>query len=142
MSHSISDLQASYTVLHNHLGGLYAGRVYPDIAPAGAEYPLVVYGFQGGGETDRRKRENSTITLVIKCVSQHLEEAFAGSMLIGDLLRDQGSQEGNTLPSDPEWEITTVSQGVIVHMVEVWKENGQIFYHSGHQYTFTMERRS
>ncbi len=135
------NLEALYGVLHIHLGGLCGGRVFPNIAPAGAEYPVIVYAFQGGGETDRRRRENGTLTLVVKCIALHLEDSFAVAQQIRDVLRDQGSQEGNTLPTDSDWHITTVSQGALVHYVEMWK-SGEIFYHTGSQYEFTMELRA
>lgn len=140
MSNSL-DIEALYRTLHPHLGSLCEGRVFPLVAPARTVTPFVIYGFEGGGETDRRKRENSSLILVIKCVGTRLEDTFLNARLIRDLLRDQGEQEGNTLPLDAEWHITTVSQGALVHMVEVW-ESGDIFYHTGHQYTFTMERKT
>lgn len=135
------DIEALYAALHIHLGGLCEGRVFPDIAPADAAYPVVTYGIQGGGEENRRRRENSTLVLVVKCIATKLEDAFAVARQIRDLLRDQGSQESDTLPHDSDWDITTVSQGLLMHMVETWKD-GRMIYHTGHQYTFTMELKS
>lgn len=132
------NLEALFSVLHIHLGSLCNGRAFPYVAPPSAVMPYVVYSFMGGGETDRRRKENSTLILSVKGVSGHLEEALSTARLIRDLLRYQGDQEDNTLPLDSEWRITTVSQGVLIDMVEIW-EDGTTFYHSGSQYTFTME---
>jgi hypothetical protein len=136
------NIEVLYTVLKIALGSLCDGRVFPMIAPAKTPDPFIVYSFESGGEADRRRRENSTLTLVIKCIARTLEGSLQNGRLIRDLLRDQGDQEtGSTLPTDDEWRITTVSQGALVHMVEVW-EDGTVFFHTGHQYTFTMERRT
>ena len=135
------DIDALYGALHIHLNGLCGGRVFPDLAPAKTITPFVVYSFESGGETDTRRRETSALTLVIKCVAQELDDAFTNARLIRDLLRDAGAQEGNTLPTDSDWHLLTVSQGLLVHMVEVW-EDGSVFYHTGHQYTFVMELRA
>lgn len=140
MSNSL-DIEALYSLLPLHLATLCGGRVFPLLAPARTVTPFIVYSFTAGGETDRRRRENSTLTLVVKCIANRLEDSFLNARLIRDLLRDQGDQEGNTLPSDAEWRVTTVSQGTLIQMVEVW-EDGTIFYHTGHEYTFTMERRT
>lgn len=135
------NIEALYGVLHIHLGSLCAGRVHAYIAPAKTPTPFVVYAFQAGGEADRRRKETSTLTLVIKCIAEQLDDAMSTARQIRDLLRQQGDQEDNTLPTDADWRITTVSQGVLIDMVEVW-EDGRIFYHSGSQYTFTMELKS
>lgn len=140
MSESL-DIEALYGVLHLHLGHLCNGQVYPLIAPGEADYPIITYGFTGGGEEDRRRRDNSTLILTVKCIAHRLEETFLNARLIRDLLRDQGDQEGSTLPLDPEWRITTVSKGALVHLVEVWKD-GTIFYHTGYDYEFKLERRT
>jgi hypothetical protein len=134
-------IEALYGAMHIHLVGLCQGRVFPDLAPADAAYPLIVYGFESGGETDVRRREGSSLTLVVKCVAEELDHAFINARLIRDALRDAGEQEGDALPHDSEWCITTVSQGLLVHMVEVWKD-GHAFYHTGHQYSFTLELRA
>jgi hypothetical protein len=134
------DIHALYDVLHIALGGLCGGRAFPLLAPVKTVTPFIVYSFESGGETDRRRRENSTLTLVVKCLDTQLEGAFAGAQLIRDVLRDNGDQETDTLPHDTAWRITTVSQGLLVHLVEVW-EDGTVFYHAGHAYTFTMELR-
>lgn len=134
------DIEALYDVLHIALGALCEGRAYPLVAPAKAT-PYIVYSFTAGGETLRRPRENSTLILTIKCVSNDLAEALAGARQIRDLLRDAGDQETTTLPTDTEWRITTISKGPLIHYAEEW-QSGEIFYHAGHDYTFTMERRT
>lgn len=134
------NIEALYEALHIALGALCDGRVYPLVAPA-KDTPYITYSFTAGGSTDRRKRENSTLILTVKCVSNDLIEALAGGRDIRDLLRDKGDQESTTLPTDTEWRITTVTQGALIHYAEEW-QSGEILYHAGHDYTFTMERRT
>jgi hypothetical protein len=138
---STLDIEALYGVLYTLLGHLCEGRVFPLLTPGRMATPFVTYSFEAGGEAERRKRDNSTLTLLVKCVSTELEHTLMNARLIRDLLRDQGDQEGNGLPLDDEWRITTVSKGLLVNYVEEW-EDGSVFFHCGHQYTFTMERKA
>lgn len=142
MSSNSLDIEAVYAALHSHLIGLCGGRVYPDLAPVGTTSPFVVYSFESGGNTDRRNRDNSTLTLLIKCIADRLEDSFSVARQIRDLLQDNGTQGTNTLPVNAEWEITTVTQGLLIHIVETYDNSSLILYHTGHQYAFNLEKLS
>lgn len=130
-------LFALYRVLHLHLTPL--GSTFSDVAPADTARPYVVFFHQSGGNTNRRKRKNETHTLIVRCVADRIEDSFAKALIVEGLLHDNGSQGSNTLPADPDWIITTVTQGQLIHLVEIW--NGQPLYMTGHQYIFNMEER-
>lgn len=134
-------LQALYRVLHLHLQSLCDGKVYPDLAPAqDTPRPYIVFAYlPGGGNADRRRKRNETLTLEVCMVADSLAEAFAGAEQIETLLVDHGSQLASPLPAHTDWDITTVRQDQLVHLVEVW--NGQPMYKTGHHYIFTLEAR-
>jgi len=134
-------IEALYRALHVHLAGLCGGKHFPFIAPPTTPTPFIIYGFESGGEADRRRRDNQTLTMTVKCIADQLEDSLMNARQIRDLLRDQGDQEGATFPPDAEWRFTTISQGLLGHLYEEW-EDGRVFYHAGHQYTFTMERKT
>lgn len=138
---TVIGLASLYRTMHLQLGHVVNGRTYPDLAPADTERPFVLFARKPeGGETDVRRRPTETHVLMVEVIAERIEDAFDGAGRLVDLLRDQGSQESNGLPIDANWEITTVSQGVLIYRVELW--NGVLpLYHCGYEYTFTLEKK-
>jgi hypothetical protein len=144
MMAKLSALDALYQTLFAHLSGTppCADRWYPDAVPArpGQERPYGVWIWTGGGEDNRRHRQDAIITLIVKCVATKMDEAMRGAQEISAKLNDHGAQDKHDdYPPNPEWVITTTTQQEIVYLVEAW-EGAERLYHSGHQFEFVMER--
>lgn len=139
---------AVYTRLRN--GGNAGTKVYPDVADdeVGNNYPYWVYFWAGGGESNQRRKDDADLTLGVKCVSNDLAQAFAGSQQISTLLNNQGTQDivpatgaYVTIPlvSGSVWAITTSSKEEVFHFTEVIEETGETVYSDGAYYRFSME---
>lgn len=117
----------------------WANRVFPDVVPAEIARPYAVLFWVAGGEDNQTKRQDARITLTVKCVADNMGASMRGAGRISELFNDQGSQDGGNIAGDGNWLITTITQGRIVHLVEMF-EGAQPIYHDGHQFEFDMER--
>lgn len=146
-------LKALYEALYTQLDGahnLWDDRVRPEYIPGGDERPAIVYSHVGGGDNHRLRQRDPIFVVDVKCVASG-ENARVNSMtaagVITDLLNNQGSQDldangdsGNgEVTGNDEWAILTITQGMRLHIVDNWSTNGVAIYHSGHEYTITME---
>jgi hypothetical protein len=150
-------LEALFKAIRRQLKGanaLWGDRVRPEYIPGRDIQPTIVYSWAGGGEilTTRRREANYTIDIKIITSNEHDNQnanvdAMAGARFISKLINNQGSQDqdsdGNTglgeITGDDEWVITTITQGMRIHVVDNWSTNGVAVYHSGHEFTVTME---
>lgn len=138
-------MAALFRAVHRQLtvaGEPWGAAVYPNLAPAGAAYPYVLYNFNGGGERNSISARDAEIVLVVKAVSDQLSEAFAAAARIDTLLNDMGTQDtasGYLYPgSDSEWSVLTATTEDAVSYQEMMA-NASPLYHAGARYRFIME---
>lgn len=141
---SESAQQAVMRAIINRLatgGEAWGVRVWPDRAPANPVRPYILYFVNSGGERNQVREVDALFSVTIKCVGDTMVQSIAGASRLGELLNDQGTQDVglNPLDAGPDWEITTVTQGRLVHLVEDFN-NVEPVYHDGHVFDFGMGR--
>ena len=133
---------------------LWEDRVRPDYIPTTDARPVIVYSLVVGGDKHLINRHDPTFLVDVKIITSNqnkqqnaAQDAMVGAGLIADLIDNQGSQDvdrngdatDRAMSGDDDWAITTVTQGMRIHIVDNWSQNGVAVYHSGHEYTITME---
>lgn len=137
-------LWALYQGLYSTLNGansLWADRVFPDVAPTWAEVEqgYLLFFWTGGGEGNVVVEQDAHLMLTIKAVSDQLEDAMKMAAAVSALLNDKGTQETTTpaVSATPDWEVTAITQGRAVHMVERFSESVML-YHEGASFEFIL----
>lgn len=88
------------------------------------------------------QRKNAELIFAVKGVAEDAATAYAMQDAISDLLDDSGRQDWNPrLPFNADWDVLTVTQGIAIWLQENFSTS-KTFYHAGHQYLVTMERKS
>jgi len=136
-------LASAYRAIRARLGAggePWGARVYGDVIPAGAEWPVVTYFWSGGGERYTRRTPDANLVITVKAISESQAEAFTLAGRIAALLNDSGEADyrNDALTAGSEWRILSVSQEDAVHLVEMWA-GAQPLYHEGARYRFIME---
>ena len=148
-------LNALYKAISNRLGGanaLWGDRVRPEYIPSTDPRPAIVFGLVSGGDNSKLRQRDPSYLIDIKIITASdgqnaSRDAMAGAGFITDLVNNQGSQDvddnnvatSRAMSGDTEWEITTITQGARIHIVDNWSKNGIAVYHSGHEFLVTME---
>lgn len=148
-------LNALFEALYSRLvdaNPLWEDRVRPEYIPGSDARPVIVYSWAGGGDQNNIYKRDPTFSVDIKIITSSDNQnanadAMAGAGFITDLIDNQGSQDvGSDLQAtdravtgDDEWVITTITQGMRIHVVDNWSKNTVAVYHSGHEFTVTME---
>jgi hypothetical protein len=146
-------LQTLYEALYVTLAGanvIWGNRVFPDQAGAKAPRPYVLYNQVSGSELNLTHNQDPEYTIQVKCVAgggeagQTMFTAMDGAAAISELLNDKGAQDRNDgtglIVGDDDWEITTITQDIRVHLVDPFREAAPI-YHEGHQFVIRMQRK-
>lgn len=136
-------LEACYRAITTALkgAGSWGERVYPHLAPAGAERPYVVYFRAAGGELNRRvnTRRDAELVVTVKCVADNLALAMAGASAIAAALNDKGQYDVTSGALDGgEWGILTTTQEGLVDLLEL--VDGKNVWHQGADYRIKMEK--
>ena len=143
-------LQALFTALSSRLKNanpLWEDRVSPEYIRGTYARPSIVFHWAGGGDTNRIAKRAPVFVIDVQMIAEISREAMAGARFISDLVRNQGSQDTDengdaterAISGDEEWLITTITQGLRIHVVDNWGTNAKAVYHSGHEFTITME---
>ncbi len=131
---------AAYRAIRQRLTAtseLWGQNAFPDLAPAKASKPFVVFNWTGGGEINERRIQDASLLVTVKCVAATLQEAFSGAGRISALLNDADLSD-DVLEPGSEWAILNVNQERAVHLVE--NVDGQQIYHHGAIYRMRLER--
>jgi len=115
-------------------------RVYSDFATSGADYPYLVYFWLAGGEENAVRAQDAFIRMGLKAVAEDQATAFACAVRLSALFNDRGTQDvtSGALNGGADWQITTSTQGLIIHIVE-YVVGASPLYHEGHQFAFRMQ---
>jgi hypothetical protein len=148
-------LKALYEALYTRMfkaNPLWDDRVRPEYIPSTDTRPVIVYSNVTGGEKNRIRKRDPTFLIDVKIITSSDNEnanrdAMDGAGFITDLIDNQGSQDvdvngdptDRAITGDDEWVITTITQGMRIHVVDNWSRNGVAVYHSGHEFKVTME---
>lgn len=140
-------LAALYRAVVARLDGVadkvWADRVYTDAVAEGTAYPYVWIFWSGGREANLLQRRDADQVLTIQCVSESLEQAFAGAEQIADALNDHGEQDtGNddALYGGAYWHILSVTEEDTIHLHAPFAGAAPIFQ-CGARYRFIMEAK-
>jgi hypothetical protein len=103
--------------------------------------PYVQFYFISGMDTNFQVIQDATYEMGIKVVSLDMEQSLIGAARLTALLDDQGVQDRPTTPlyGGTDWEIATVTQGRVIHIVETFAKSVPIF-HDGWVFTFVLGR--
>ena len=118
---------------------LWSGDVFPEIAPATASRPYVVFIYvAGGNEVVTTGGGNARYIMTVKALSDSLAEALQMSQRIRELLDNHGDQEPTAMASHDEWTVLTCTRGRTVSVPDMFS-GAKPIYHEGDQYEFVME---
>jgi hypothetical protein len=133
---------ALYKAVRRRMVAANVPKIYLGQAPAKETRPYYVFAILSGGEANLIKAKDAEYTLMIKCVSDKIDEALAGSALIAEWFNDSGILDADNANGQWDggdvWDILTVTQGLIVSVIENVQGATQI-YHEGHQFRVRME---
>ena len=143
-------LQALFTALSGRLknaNSLWEDRVSPEYIRGTYKRPSIVFHWAGGGDQNRIAKRDPTFVIDIQMIAETSRDSMAGARFITDLVNNQGSQDTDengdptdrAISGDDEWVITTITQGLRIHVVDNWERNAQAVTHSGHEFRFRME---
>lgn len=116
---------------------LWGDRAYPDLAPEGSGRPFVLYAWAAGGELNQLVKQDAEIVLTVVCAANTLAQAFTAAGRISALLDDADISSTLALDGGAAWQILSVNQEQIVHLVE--RVDGAWVYREGHRFRFRME---
>lgn len=138
--------EALKKVLHSALvnNALWDTRVSGiELIAATAVKPYVVFFVASNVRVPMSiRKKNVVIEMSIKGVAVDVATAYAIQDAIGERLDDSGTQDYNPrLPIDPDWYVTTVTQTRAIWLQENFSPS-TTFYHAGHVYRVTMERKT
>lgn len=87
------------------------------------------------------RKKNYELIMRVKGVATDVATAFAIQDAISELLDDSGRQDFNPrLPINADWDITTVSAMQAIWLQENFSQD-TTYYHAGHDYRVTVERK-
>jgi len=121
--------------------GGWDDRVYVRRAPAGVVRPYVVFQWQGGGEANRLVKQDATIVLLVKAVSDNLALGLMLAGQLSELLNDAGyfDDASDCLDGGAAWWIKTTTQEGDIDIDEL--VDGEPVYHEGFLLRVQMERK-
>lgn len=146
-------LEALSLILKEKLRGAgdWEQRGYPvEIAVSVATYPYCSWFWSGGGNelqavhlhTERLQMSVKGVCGEQDGIASPYETALRMQGQISAELSASGSQDAgsNSLPSNPNWEVLTVTQGRMIYQ-RVQTGDTAWSYHAGHVYEFLMEEK-
>lgn len=144
-------LEALNLILKDKLrdAGEWGPRAYPiENPPSSTDYPYATWFLSGGGNELQVVHAHSVrLQMSVKGVCGEQDGIIDphGTALkmqgqMSALLLDSGAQDAgsNSLPSNPDWVVLTVTQGRMIYL-PVQLEDKTWSYHAGHVWDFLME---
>lgn len=138
---SLTALYKALVITLAHVGN-WSGRVYSDMALAGAGRPYVVILMQAGRNLNASPHQAASYDVIIKVVASTQTEVLEGTWALYQTLTEGGHQDrsaGKLNAPETGWLIQTVTAGRRINFVESW-ENVAPVYHSGYEFTIRMEK--
>lgn len=104
--------------------------------------PYVQLYYISGGESNFLVAQDADYEIGIKVVADDQEQSLIASARLSALLNDQGVQDRPTAALDGgnDWEITTCTQGRMIHIVEMFSKSVPI-YHEGWVFSLVLGRK-
>jgi hypothetical protein len=114
-------------------------RVYHDLAPAEAQTPYVVFSTASARERNRLRKRDAEFVVLVRVVSDALDEGLVMAERTAALLNDAGDQDiaNGDLFAGSDWRILTITQERMVQYVEM--VNAKRLHHCAAEYRVVME---